>query len=94
MTRKKPTQIASVSRARPFWNRAAKPARPLTAATLTLDEIVEMCDELMAAHGDLLPKLDGKKSLVQGCGKSFGKVDAGELRRRWGEGRRADPGRR
>ena len=24
---------------------------PLTAATLTLDQIVEMCDELIAAHG-------------------------------------------
>jgi alpha-galactosidase len=30
---------------------------PLTAATLTLDQIVEMCDELIAAHGPLLPKL-------------------------------------
>ena len=29
---------------------------PLTAATLTLDKIVEMCDELIAAHGDLLPR--------------------------------------
>ena len=28
---------------------------PLTAATLSLDQIVEMCDELIAAHGDLLP---------------------------------------
>ncbi|HUB24202.1 MAG TPA: alpha-galactosidase [Tepidisphaeraceae bacterium] len=30
---------------------------PLTAATLTLDQIVSMCDELIAAHGALLPKL-------------------------------------
>jgi len=30
---------------------------PLTAATLTLDQIVHMCDELIAAHGPLLPKL-------------------------------------
>jgi alpha-galactosidase len=30
---------------------------PLTAATLTLDQIVQMCDELIAAHGPLLPKL-------------------------------------
>jgi alpha-galactosidase len=30
---------------------------PLTAATLSLDQIVQMCDELIAAHGPLLPKL-------------------------------------
>lgn len=30
---------------------------PLTAATLTLDQIVRMCDELIAAHGPLLPEL-------------------------------------
>jgi len=30
---------------------------PLTAATLTLDQIVQMCDELIAAHGALLPEL-------------------------------------
>jgi alpha-galactosidase len=30
---------------------------PLSAATLQLDEIVQMCDELIAAHGDLLPAL-------------------------------------
>jgi alpha-galactosidase len=30
---------------------------PLTAATLTLDQIVSMCDELIAAHGAFLPKL-------------------------------------
>jgi alpha-galactosidase len=30
---------------------------PLTAATLTLDQIVQMCDELIAAHGERLPKL-------------------------------------
>ena len=42
---------------------------PLTAATLTLDQIVEMCDELIAAHGDLLPPLDAKKTLVPTSGK-------------------------
>src|SRR2546421_5204271 len=48
---------------------------PLTAAMLTLDQIVEMCDELIAAHGDLLPKLSGKKSLVRGSDKNFVLVD-------------------
>src|SRR5262249_39111247 len=42
---------------------------PLTSATMTLDKIVEMCDELIAAHGDLLPRLDGKKPLVPASGK-------------------------
>ena len=28
---------------------------PHTAAELSLDQIVSMCDELIAAHGDLLP---------------------------------------
>lgn len=37
---------------------------PLSAATLTLDQIVAMCDELITAHGSLLPMLDGKKTLV------------------------------
>src|SRR5262249_23770651 len=56
---------------------------PLTAATMTLDKIVEMCDELIAAHGDLLPKLDGKKTLVATSGKSFGAVDTKILRKSW-----------
>ena len=55
---------------------------PLTHATLTLDQIVEMCDELIAAHGRLLPWLDPKKSLVPCSGKEFGPVDAKELRSR------------
>jgi len=37
---------------------------PLTAATLTLDQIVQMCDELIAAHDHLLPRLDAKKTLA------------------------------
>jgi alpha-galactosidase len=56
---------------------------PLTAATLTTDQIVEMCDELIAAHGSLLPNLDTKKILVATSGKSFPAVDPGELRRSW-----------
>jgi hypothetical protein len=55
---------------------------PLTAATLSLDQIVEMCDELIAAHGDLLPKLDAK-TLVPTSGKKFPKVDPKTLRKSW-----------
>jgi alpha-galactosidase len=36
--------------------RAAAMVDPNTAATLTVDQIWELCDELTAAHGDLLPK--------------------------------------
>ena len=39
---------------------------PLTAAVLTPDQIVQMCDELIAAHGPCLPDSDQKKTLVQG----------------------------
>lgn len=55
---------------------------PLTAATLPLDRIVEMCDELIAAHGDLLPPLDTPTRVV-GSGKQFGAVDPKELRASW-----------
>jgi len=55
---------------------------PLTAATLTLDKIVELCDELIAAHGDLLPRLDAP-TLVPASGKQFGVVDPRELRASW-----------
>ncbi len=65
---------------------------PLTAATLTLDQMVEMCDELIAAHGRVddggfLPDLDAKKTLVSGSGKTFPSVDARELRLKWCEER-------
>jgi alpha-galactosidase len=53
---------------------------PLTAAMLPLDQIVQMCDELIAAHGDLLPPLKSK-TLVPTSGKTFGPVDASALRR-------------
>jgi hypothetical protein len=56
---------------------------PLTAATLSLDQIVDMCDELIAAHGELLPRLDAKKTLVPTSGKPFGKVDPKVLRKSW-----------
>jgi alpha-galactosidase len=55
---------------------------PLTAATLPLDQIVQMCDELIAAHGDCLPRL-GARTLVPGSGKTFGPVDPAACRRNW-----------
>lgn len=55
---------------------------PLTAATLPLDKIVEMCDELIAAHGDLLPPLKAK-TLVPASGKEFAPAAPGEYRRSW-----------
>lgn len=55
---------------------------PLTAATLRPDQIVEMCDEMIAGHGDLLPKLE-KKSLVPSSGKRFPVVDGRKLRASW-----------
>ena len=36
--------------------RAAALVDPNTAATLSVDQITELCDELAAAHGDLLPE--------------------------------------
>ena len=61
---------------------------PLTAAMLTTDQIVEMCDELIAAHGFLkdggyLPDLDTKKTLVPTSGKTFHPPTAQELRASW-----------
>ncbi len=62
---------------------------PLTSATLDPDQIVEMCDELIAAHGDLLPPLSGKKTLVSGSGKRFPAVDPRSLRASWEAAKRA-----
>jgi alpha-galactosidase len=61
---------------------------PLTAATMTLDQIKEMCDELIAAHGfekdgGYLPDLDSGKSLVPSSGKKFDRVDARALHDSW-----------
>lgn len=61
---------------------------PLTAATLPLDKIVEMCDELIAGHGfekdgGYLPNLDAKKTLVPTSGKSFSPPTAKQLRASW-----------
>jgi alpha-galactosidase len=60
---------------------------PLTAAVVPLDQIVEMCDELIAAHGDLLPPLKSR-TLVPSSGKTFGPVDGSVLvkKRRAGRG--------
>ena len=56
---------------------------PLTAATMTTDKIVEMCDELIEAHGDYLPNLDAKKTLVPTSGKTFAPPTPQELRASW-----------
>jgi len=58
---------------------------PLTAATLSLDKIVEMCDELIVAHGELLPPLDSKKTRVPASGKKFPSVNPADFRRSWHE---------
>jgi alpha-galactosidase len=55
---------------------------PLTAAALPLDKIVEMCDELIAAHGDMLPKFPAK-TLVPTSGKKFGSADFKTFRQSW-----------
>jgi hypothetical protein len=61
---------------------------PLAGASLTLDKIKEMCDELIAAHGfekdgGYLPALDSPKSLVPTSGKTFGRVDGKILHASW-----------
>jgi alpha-galactosidase len=68
-------------------------ADPLTAAMLPLDKIVEMADELIAAHGFLkdggyLPDLDAKRSLIPGSGKHFDPPTPEELRQSWEEAKR------
>jgi alpha-galactosidase len=55
---------------------------PLTAATLTLDKIVELCDELIAAHGNCLPRLDAP-TLVPTSGKKFPKLEMEDCRKSW-----------
>ena len=67
---------------------------PLAAATLPPDRIVELCDELIAAHGfekdgGVLPDLDAKRTLVPTSGKSFGRVDAKTLRKSWEDAKSA-----
>ncbi len=62
---------------------------PLTAATLTLDQIVEMCDELIVGHADYLPPLDAKKTLVPTSGKTFAPPTPQELRASWDAAQKA-----
>src|SRR2546421_5037345 len=61
---------------------------PLTAARLSPDRIVEVCDELIAAHGSVsdggfLPDLDAKRTLVPSSGRRFGRADVRALRAGW-----------
>ncbi len=61
---------------------------PLTSATLTLDQIVQMCDELIGAHGFVdeggtLPRLDKTPTRVPVGEKAFGRVDEQVLRASW-----------
>jgi alpha-galactosidase len=51
------TQKASVTRKREDIYHAAY-LDPLTATNLSMDQIQAMCDELIEAHGDYLPKFD------------------------------------
>jgi alpha-galactosidase len=48
--------VRAVLDARPDYVRLAAALDPNAAATLTLDEIAAVCDELTEAHGDLLPE--------------------------------------
>ena len=52
---------------------------PLTAAVLPLDKIVEMCDELITAHGELLPPLRAR-TFIATSGKTFQPPSAAQLR--------------
>ncbi|MDW8261995.1 MAG: alpha-glucosidase/alpha-galactosidase [Phycisphaerales bacterium] len=61
---------------------------PLTASMLPPDRIVELCDELIAAHGlekdgGLLPDLDARRTLVPTSGRSFDRIDVQALRAGW-----------
>ena len=67
---------------------------PLTAATMTLDKIKEMCDELIAAHGfekegGYLPALDSPKTLVPASGRKFSRVNAKVLHESWDAAQKA-----
>jgi len=48
--------VRAVLEERPDFVRHAAMLDPNTAATLTLDEIDALCDDLTRAHGDLLPE--------------------------------------
>ncbi len=66
---------------------------PLTAATLSTDQIVDMCDELIAAHGfekdgGNLPDLDATPTRVPTSGKTFDPVSGSSLRESWTKAQR------
>jgi alpha-galactosidase len=48
--------VAAAVRGEPRLVRQAAMVDPNTAATLTVDQIWAACDDLTAAHGDLLPE--------------------------------------
>ena len=56
---------------------------PLTSAMLTTDDIVAMCDELIAVHGEAMPNLDAKKTLVPHSGRKIEKTTLQALRQKW-----------
>ncbi len=57
---------------------------PNTAASVTTDRIVEMCDALIAAHARHMPPLE-KRTLVAGSGSGATATDPKALRGRWEE---------
>ena len=61
-------------------------ADPLTAATLPMDKIVEMVDELVAAQKDDLPPL--KPGRVPSSGKTFDPPTPQQLRASWDEAKK------
>jgi alpha-galactosidase len=56
-------------------------ADPLTAATLPMDRIVEMCDEMIQAQQDMLPPL--KPGRTPSSGKTFDPPTPQQLRASW-----------
>jgi hypothetical protein len=56
---------------------------PHTASILTLDQIWQMTDELLAAEPHLLPKISRKGTRVPTSGKRFRKADPAVLRKAW-----------
>lgn len=56
---------------------------PHTASILTLDQIWEMADEMLAAEPQRLPKLKAKPTRVPVSGKRFRKADPAKLREQW-----------
>jgi alpha-galactosidase len=36
---------------------------PHTASELSMDDIIAMCDDLIEAHGDMIPKFEDRKTI-------------------------------